>query len=434
MLVRSQPAAPLRLLGALVLALACLATLPADASAHSHLLLSKPAADAVVADAPDRVELLFSGTVVAAEGSVQVFAPDESRVDVDAASPRRGERIAQRIRAETPGTYGVAYRVSSEDGHVITGAFTFVVGTASAGASGDAAAASRDAARIDRGVQVAFSVVRFVELFSLLVAAGGGIFACLVAPGWRPRFVLPALFVLLTSYATSFVLDAAIVQGSLPQALRLDALRDAMRTPFGLSVQVRALVAAVAIPPTLLLRARADLPLASRVPLAVVFAGLAASLSITGHAVTTEPTVLRLPLDMVHVIAAAAWAGGLVQLAALAPFASAHVRSIARFSGIAFASVVVLFATGAYATVAELGLRPAQLVDSEYGRLVAGKLLLFAGTVPLAWNNLRSFVPAITARPLDARRMLRQYVARELALLLFVVALTVWLIATPQPG
>jgi copper transport protein len=167
--------------------------------------------------------------------------------------------------------------------------------------------------------------------------------------------------------------------------------------------------------------------------MAIVFVGLAASLSITGHAVTTEPTWLRMPLDMVHVVAAAIWLGGLLQLAFLAPFAATWIYSIRRFSRVAFASVVVILLTGAYATFAELGTSLGDLLESTYGRLILAKLALYLGTMPLAWNNMSAFVPKIMHRPDDAPRMLRQYVWRELALVVVVLVLTVWLIATPQP-
>ena len=94
---------------------------------------------------------------------------------------------------------------------------------------------------------------------------------------------------------------------------------------------------------------------------------------------------------------------------------------------------LAMMATGLYATYAELGLHPNELVDSTYGRLIVAKLLLYLGTMPLAGNNMQTFVPQVRRRPEDAPRMLRQYVWREFALLVVVLALTVWLIATPQP-
>ena len=165
----------------------------------------------------------------------------------------------------------------------------------------------------------------------------------------------------------------------------------------------------------------------------MVFVGLAASLSITGHAVTTDPVWLRMPLDMIHVTAAAIWIGGLVQMAYLAPFATSWIDSIARFSRVAFVSVLALLLTGVYAAVVELDMQPGELLGSTYGRLIVAKLALYVGVMPLAYTNMRTFVPNLRRRPEDAPRMLRQYALRELALVIVVVVLTVWLIATPQP-
>jgi copper transport protein len=413
-----------------LLVLAVLLALPASAGAHASLTSSEPAADSVVEVAPGEVTLVFSGNVVAGPGTIQVFGPNQANVETGAPTPAKGTSISQSFDGSQTGTYGVGYRVSSEDGHVINGSFTFSVGEE----GGDGAAAASDAGSVDRSLQVAFSTARFVEVVALLLAAGGGLFACVIAPGWRPRLLVTSLVVLLLAYGAGFLIDTAILQGtSIREAFDMDALAATADTPFGRSLKLRALVALVAIGPALLLRANTSLPDAARYALATVFVGLAASLSITGHAVTTEPTWLRMPLDMVHVTAAAIWIGGLLQLAYLAPFATTYVDAIARFSRVAFASVVVILVTGAYATYAELGTSFGELVDSTYGRLIVAKLALYLGTMPLAWNNMSAFVPQIARRPEDAPRMLRQYVWREFFLVIVVVALTVWLIATPQP-
>ena len=405
--------------------------LPATAAAHAHLVSSVPAANSIVDAAPEQVQLTFSGTVVASNGSIRVFAPSGAEVQQGAPKPGKAATIAQPIETDETGTYGVAYRVSSEDGHVINGSVTFSVGSAG---GVDGAAASREAAQVDPALQATFSAVRFIEVLALLVVAGGGIFACVLVPGWRPRLLVAGIFVLLAAYAAGFVLTSAILGGTgIGDAIDRDALRATAETPFGRSVMLRAIVALVALGPALLLRSGMRVPDGARMAMAIVFGGLAASLSITGHAVTTEPTWLRMPLDMVHVVAATIWLGGLVQLAYLAPFAASYLDGIARFSRTAFASVVVLLLTGAYATFAELGASPGELLGSTYGRLILAKLALYLGTMPLAWNNMSLFVPAVRRRPDDAPRMLRQYVGRELLLVLVVVALTVWLIATPQP-
>jgi copper transport protein len=410
--------------------LVALLVLPAAAHAHASLQASVPADGQVLEAAPNAVELRFSGTVAAGPDAIRVFSPAGDEVQVGGSAPARGMVLRQPIEASESGTYGVAYRVSSEDGHVINGSLTFSVGEAS---EGGGASASRDAASVATGLQLAFSITRFVEVAVLLGVAGGGIFACLLAPGWRPRMIVAGLVILLAAYAAGFALTSAILHGGLGSGLSGEALAATSATPFGRSTMLRGVVALVALGPAILLHARVPLPMQARWAMAAVFVGLAASLSISGHAVTTPPTWLRLPLDMVHVIAAAIWMGGLIQLAFLAPFASNWIGAVRRFSNVAFASVVVLLLTGVYATYAELGRSVPALLESTYGRLILAKLALFLGTIPLAWNNKDVFVPSLQGRPEDAPRMLRQYVLREFMLVAAIVALTVWLIATPQP-
>lgn len=419
----------------LVCAVAALGA-PTSALAHSGLRASVPAADATLDAPPKAIVLEFGGEVVVAGDGIQVFDDAGTRVDVGDPKQSKGTRIVQPIRATAGGTYGVAYRVSSGDGHVVTGAYSFVVGAGGQGADGGAARdASRKAATTATTVQALFSGVRAIELLTLLVAAGAGLFATVIAPGLRPRLLLSALVLLLVTYAAGYVLNAALVHNDgLGDALNPDHWRDAAQTPFAVVVQLRAFIALVAVAPAVLLAATTRaLPAAANWLLALVFAGLAASAALTGHAVTTEPVWLRLSSDIVHLVAAAVWIGGLVQLWFLARDAERHTPVITRYSNVAFGSVVVLLASGVVTTLIELDVDLGALLNSEYGRLITAKVILLLAAMPLAWNNRRAFVPALERRPDDAPRLLRQYVAREFALLLVVIGITTWLIATPQP-
>jgi putative copper export protein len=75
-------------------------------------------------------------------------------------------------------------------------------------------------------------------------------------------------------------------------------------------------------------------------------------------------------------------------------------------------------------------LDPRDIVDSTYGRIVLAKLLIYCSIIPLAWLNRSTYLPAIVRRPDSATHLLRQYVYRELFLVVAIVALTAWLINT----
>lgn len=417
------------------LALLLQLALAGAAQAHVRLRSSEPATDSTVAAVPRSIVLHFSGPVEVGPGGIQVFDPAGKRVDMAVPRARRGDTVTQQLHlGDTEGTWSVSYRVASEDGHVVSGYVGFIVGSAGGGSA--ARDASREAAHIPRSLQATFSAARFVEVLALLALAGGGIFVTAIAPGARPRLLGAALTLLLLAYAVGFAANAAILRGTgIVEAFTDEGMSATADTPFGRALTIRTAVTLVAIGPVLLLRSGTrPLPRAARWALALVFAGVAASLSITGHAVTTDPLEVRMPLDMLHVVAAATWIGGLMQLGLLRESVSEHPGWVRRFSRAAFGCVVLILVTGAVATWLELDSpAPADVLDSRYGRLVSAKLLLFLGTIPFAWNNMTAFVPSLEERPRDAPYMLRQYVVRELVLLVAVVAFTVWLIATPQP-
>jgi copper resistance protein C len=98
---------------------------PAPASAHNSLVSSSPADGTDLARAPAAVTLTFDQPVGRRFGVVAVTDPEGEQVQ---SGPIRvsGAKATQRLRPlSQPGTYQVAWRVVSADGHPITGTFGF---------------------------------------------------------------------------------------------------------------------------------------------------------------------------------------------------------------------------------------------------------------------------------------------------------------------
>lgn len=427
----------MRLVRTLLIVAVIALALPAMAAAHASLRASTPADHSTV-DSADAIELRFSERVTVLAEAVKVFAPDSARADAGVATVNAaGRTVTQQVDATTDGTYAVAWRATSDDGHTLTGTLTFHLNKPSAGGGKDAEQRGRAAGATPRELTVSMGIARGALLLSLLVVAGGGLFTTVVAPGWRVRWMVVATVGLLVALVTAFVVDAAIGRGvDMADVLRDGALRAELGRPFGRAALVTAALAVFSLAPTLVLRAGSERPHggAARAMMALLYAGLAASVALSGHAISTEPVAVRLPLDMVHVAAASIWLGGLVQLAGMAPNAHAHAAQVRRFSNVAFPCVLVLLVTGSYAAWVELDANAGELLASQYGRIVLAKLMLYFGTMPLAFLNKTTYVPAIASRPADASRLLRQYVGREIFLLLVIVSITAWLIGTDQPA
>lgn len=96
------------------------------ASAHDQLLGSDPE-DGAVVEAPDELELEFSGQL--SELGLQVVVTDpDGRSVVDGEPEVDGRFVTQDLVDDLgAGTYDVVWRVTSEDGHPISGELSFTV-------------------------------------------------------------------------------------------------------------------------------------------------------------------------------------------------------------------------------------------------------------------------------------------------------------------
>lgn len=138
MLSSPLPPPPLRRAGAVLLALAVASALPlaaaAPAAAHDRLASSDPGDGATLDVAPDAVTLTMSSTPLGLGTRVQVTGPagvvsegDAQVVDATVRQPLVADRPA--------GSYEVQWRVTSSDGHPVSGSFTFTASTATGGAA-----------------------------------------------------------------------------------------------------------------------------------------------------------------------------------------------------------------------------------------------------------------------------------------------------------
>jgi copper transport protein len=167
------------LVAALVLGAGLLLADASPAGAHATLIGTVPAADAMLDAAPGAVELQFDEPVEVTDGAVQVFGPGGERVDRGTVDTDDGMTLRAPLDAGDTGTYTVAWRVTSEDSHTITGSFVFHNGTQ----TGAVTLADDDA---DAATTLAGGVGRWLALAGMLAAAGSAVLALLL-PGRTGR-------------------------------------------------------------------------------------------------------------------------------------------------------------------------------------------------------------------------------------------------------
>ncbi|MGW2953617.1 copper resistance CopC/CopD family protein [Streptomyces eurythermus] len=405
---------------------------PADA--HAVLTGSTPVRGAVVADAPSRVVLTFTEEIALTSDAVRVLDPAGRRVDDARPVEAGGGSYAVGLRGRLPrGTYTVAYRVVSADSHPVAGAFTFSVGAPSATSAG-AVPAVRDP---DSGpVGWAYATARFGAYAGMVLLTGAACFLVVCWPQGRDRNLLRRTVAAGWTALLACTLALLVLRGAYTGSGDLGEVTDATRlgevwgTRTGVLFGVRlGLLAAGAV--MWIWWQRTAATGATRVALvggSLLEAALAWTWAGAEHASAGPQTAVAVPVDVVHLLAAGTWIGGLCLLTtALMRLDSVPAEAVARFSRVALVSVGVLVATGLYQSWRQVGSLPA-LTETRFGLLLLAKSAGVALLLCLGYVSRRR-----TARLGNGQvsvRTLRRWVATEAVLGVAILAVTTVLTTT----
>ncbi len=373
----------------------------APASAHAALRASDPEDGSVVRTAPTHITLTFTESVGLLEDSFRIYGPDNRRVHME--EPDHAAGAADTARAALPrgldeGTYTVAWRVVSADSHPVSGAFTFSVGKPSP--TPPPVPADHAEHPVTKSL---YDTGRYLAYIAAALLIGTAAFAALCRPPDTGPLRAPLLFgwwTLLVTTAALLILRAPYEKGTSPgTALDLSSFPDTLSGRPGMALMTRVLLlltAALLVP---FLRRAAH---RTRVTAGAV---LAVALALTWASAEHASAGIQVPVAMtssvLHLLAMAAWLGGLTALLLTLHRAQTPppYETVARFSRLAFTSVTVLVVTGAYQSWRGLGSWSA-LTDTAYGRTLTVKLaatvfLLLAAALSRRWT-------ALPARPAAA--------------------------------
>ncbi len=142
---------------------------------------------------------------------------------------------------------------------------------------------------------------------------------------------------------------------------------------------------------------------------------------------------LLLAVDIVHLLAAGVWLGGLVPLALTVATSPARAGALAArwFSPMGKVCVAAIAASAAYQGWELVGSVPG-LVGTGYGWVALGKLALFGVLFGFAWLNRYHFAPALlAAEPARPKRVLRRSLAWQSGAGVAVVAIAALLSSMP---
>jgi len=438
-------------------------------AAHAVLLRADPGFATVVASGPRVVQLDFSEAVEVRPDSVEVLGPDGARLNTSSQPDPRSATSVQvplprRLRA---GTYTVRWHLASRDGHSTIGEYRFAVRAPSAplatatnggggptllGATGRALSAAGALALVGLAIFPLLVLLPACRRLTPEVAA-------VVTTKALRRLRAPAYAAgLVACCGTLLVLADITATGSARAALtqllhpdRLLSAAVATRTGTLLLVRMGAIAVTVALLAVILGRHQKGRRVGAAAGAGSLVVGLLVlTFALSSHAATEVDQTVAVLLDGMHLVAAGAWAGGLLALALaglpaarragpLGSDASALAAGAlaGRFSIVAQTAMVVLLTTGAYAAL----IRITALGDlgSAWGRDLVVKLALWLTVLIVASGNALVVVPALAdrARTRAERRaaegQLASGVRAELGLAAGLIVMAGLLSATAPP-
>jgi copper transport protein len=385
-----------RLLAVAVLACGIVVALALPAAAHATALSVEPQPGGVYDSSPPAVIIRFDEPVETSLGGIRVFDGQGNRIDVG--RPTHPDGSGSEVQASLPdldnGTYVVTWRVISADSHPVEGAFSFQVGP-NATVSNAGGLAARLLARQggSTAVGVVYAIDRALLYAALALLIGGGLFLAVLFPEGRgtrrPRHILWTGWGALVATTVAGIALEGVYAAALPLTKVFDPTvwSDVLDTRYGKIALLRLGLLALAFPLVQMLVHRdRTLPRWWAGAAAVVSVALASTPGLSGHASTGNWVGLALVSDTIHVLAMACWIGGLVMLVGVVlvqPLPDGLPRAVTRFSGIALGAITALLVTGGFQAWRQIGTLD-ELRNTDFGRLVLAKLVVFAAIVVAA--------------------------------------------------
>jgi Putative copper export protein len=420
----------LSLLGGLTLFL----LLPARASAHAILLKSDPTQNSVLATPPTTVRMWFSESlnptyttayvVNAAQAAAQVKNNANTHVDngdahIAANDPKEMDLT---LKSNLPSAvYSVVYRTqSADDGHILNGSFVFTVAapngtvptyTGNGAALNTLGGANNTTGRLDGATLFAFLAIALVDIgvvfwvgaqlwrvfvLHLMVEEDEEQHTILLRMEQRfdRSFSAPLLVLIFLANIGILIGQAfSLVSGSWWQAFSPMLLYGLVaHSDFGLFWILRQVIVLLALAITLatmrMSRGR-EKPLNEGMAWLyfILSLGLLCAVTLSGHAAAARSNVIVLAVlsDLLHLLAASLWIGGMFYIALVyLPLLDRYpvlsrTRSLLavlkHYSPLAFAGVALMAASGPLNATVRMD-SWSELLATAYGRALVVKILL----------------------------------------------------------
>jgi len=279
------------------------------AGAHAAVVSSSPAQGQRVVHAPRSVTIVWDQPVKPDNGGVTVLNSNGQGVGEGGTTHPAPDTLRVALPRSLPGgAYVANYTVTSVDGHVVSGGIVFLVGNARPGSIASLTRPPTSAATwYDRGGQI-------LSYLGVLTAGGIAFFLAFLLPEGRERrrlgrWCAGAAGLGVLGMVVTAAAQGVLAGGSLGALAHWTVLAQATGGKLGAQCVLQLIGLAGCLVSLRLGRATARQ--------AAAFYGMlvsAGAFVAFGHALVSPERWLSTPADVVHVVFAALWLGGLVGL------------------------------------------------------------------------------------------------------------------------
>ncbi|MBI4570843.1 MAG: copper resistance protein CopC/CopD, partial [Chloroflexi bacterium] len=403
------------------------------ASAHAVQVSSRPAPNEQLAGSPDTISIDFSEPIEGSVSTIQLWDTSPQQLALGPVEFPDDKTMTVAVPdGLAPGLYTVIWRnLSTVDGHTWAGSFPFIV----LGPNGELpestaipAALANLAKPPSSRPSTLESAARWVVLLGSAVMLGGTAYVLLVTlPATRVlspesaagvRKLSRTILLLTTTIAAFFVLQGSLVQLAL-QADRLGGLGKAdellVDTRLGSYLIARQVLLAVSLLAVVLAwRSGKDArPWAPLGLLLLASLGVLLTQSLVSHAAAaSEGALWTTASDVLHLLAASLWVGGLIHVGLAMPRWLDELRGVSRtlfaaesfrrFSALAAFSVLVLMVSGVLSALAQFTAF-GQLWSTNYGWSLVAKMAVMLPLLAVAALNGFILQPRIVEASLTVR-------------------------------
>ncbi|WP_028393649.1 copper resistance CopC/CopD family protein [Bacillus cihuensis] len=319
---------------------------PQGVFAHALLEKATPAADSHLKSSPKEIVLMFNERLEKELYSIKVFNEDGDLVSKSRTEIGKDQKyIKQNLPPLPNGNYAISYSVLSADGHPVKGSYVISIG------EGTVLKSNMNQLDLDKAgnesalYSIYNSIVRVLYYIVLLLATGWiiwGTFKKIDIPeiktSYRQWAIYLQIMLLTTTIGMGFMQFIELLDSWTPSEI-WSVLTG---TTIGISWFLSMLLSLSGF--ILLLRFNWLDRLWVLMILAVK--------SMNGHAMAFDPPIRTISIDIIHLLAAAIWAGGLFYILVFWNKQRERVfRFLPIFSQVALISILVLFVTGIASTL-----------------------------------------------------------------------------------